>query len=337
MTFGIDVAGYQAGIDYARAKREGVQFVIVKAAGQQTGSPYTANGYHEHIDRARAAGIAGIGHYFIPGQDDPGVAFDDVEAQADQFVRALHGFDRDHDVLALDNEPLDGDATYWRQDDVMRFFNRVRALTGIPWSRLWLYCPASLTRANGPWNRVTDAGIRIWWSAYGDFPTGHAPDHTPSLQGKIARWDVHQFSSRVAVAGMSVDGNYSPHSVATLFGGRASEPAPSKPSAPSTSGRDWSYWEPTGALAKRVQRALKARGRYSGPVDGVFGPNTRKGVQETLRHSGEFVGTIDGVIGRGGSYGIQTYARRFGDYAGPIDGAPRTASWTGFALGLERP
>jgi len=108
------------------------------------------------------------------------------------------------------------------------------------------------------------------------------------------------------------------------------------------SGPDWSYWEPTGELAKQVQRGLAGMGRYnypngsSRPIDGDFGENARKGVQLTLKVSGEFDGLIDGKILRGGCYGIQTYAARFGDYDGPIDGAPREASWAGFALGLKR-
>ena len=105
--------------------------------------------------------------------------------------------------------------------------------------------------------------------------------------------------------------------------------------APARTG--WSYWEPTGALARRVQAALKGKGRYAGPLDGVFGEFTRRGVQQTLAFSGEFKGLIDGLIQGGGCLGIQTYAKRFGDYTGPLDAAPRTASWTGLALGLERP
>ncbi|MFF2388947.1 GH25 family lysozyme [Agromyces sp. NPDC058104] len=279
-SFGIDVSGSQIGIDYGRARREGVEFLIAKAAGQQTGTPYTAAGYQQHIDGARRAGIPGVGHYYLPGEDDPGIAFDDIEAQADHFVRSLYKFDRDHDVLALDNEPLDGDPTFLRQNDVMRFFGRVRARTGIPFSRLWLYCPAHLTRTNGPWDKVTDAGIRIWWSAYGDFPTGHTPDHTPSLQGRIDRWDVHQFTSRASVAGLSVDGNYSKHSVATLFAGKASAPVPA-PSAPSggklqtTAVNDGDpgevYWTLVQTIGRRM--GLYPHGYL---IDGDPGPMTRK-------------------------------------------------------------
>lgn len=107
------------------------------------------------------------------------------------------------------------------------------------------------------------------------------------------------------------------------------------PDAPS--GSSWSFWEPTGPLAARVQAGLKKKGRYSGPVDGVFGVNTRKGVQMTCAAGGGYKGPIDGVPGEQTSYAIQRYAAAWGDYTGPIDGAPRTKSWEGFALGLERP
>lgn len=107
--------------------------------------------------------------------------------------------------------------------------------------------------------------------------------------------------------------------------------------------RDWAWWEPTGELGKRVQRALAARGRYNvedgraRPIDGNFGFFARCGVQETLRVSKVFVGRIDGKPGRGAAFGVQDYARKFGGYRGPRDGHPRERSWAAFAVGLERP
>lgn len=106
--------------------------------------------------------------------------------------------------------------------------------------------------------------------------------------------------------------------------------------------KDWDWWEPTGDLGERVQRALAQRGRYNlpdgsaRPIDGQFGFFTRCGVQETLRVSRVFVGRIDGKPGRGAAFGLQDYGRRFGDYRGRRDGHPRELSWTAFALGLER-
>jgi len=219
MTFGIDVSGYQSGINYDQVRREGAEFVIIKAAGFNTGTLYSADGYHGHVDAARKAGLC-IGHYYVVGEGDP-------EVQADFLTANLHDFDAAHDVIALDDEPLNDNGTYWRQDDALKFFTRVHKRTGIPWNRLWLYCPAHLTRENGPWEKITDKGIRVWWSAYGNDPTGHEPDHEPNLDGKIARWDIHQYSSSVPIAGRkTIDANYSRIPCAELFGGaEASTPA----------------------------------------------------------------------------------------------------------------
>lgn len=214
MTFGIDVSQAQSGIDYAQAKADGVEFVIVKAGGFNTGSLYVANGYAAHVNGARSQGLA-IGHYFLVGRGSP-------TTQANFYVDHLHGFDPAHDVLALDNEPLNSNATFWTAAQVLEFFTVVQSRTGIPWDRLWLYCPAALTRAHAPWTAITNAGIRIWWAAYGGQPTGHIPDHMPALNGSVARADIHQYSSNVTIAGRIVDANFSNFSVGQLFGGSSS-------------------------------------------------------------------------------------------------------------------
>ena len=123
-------------------------------------------------------------------------------------------------------------------------------------------------------------------------------------------------------------------------GGAQSSPAPSTSSTLRTvQGDGISYQEPTGELANRISRALIARGRLpkSYPVDGNPGPEWRKGVQRTLINAGLWSGTPDGLLGPRNLEGVQRYAARFGDYSGPIDKDPGINSWTGFALGLERP
>lgn len=97
------------------------------------------------------------------------------------------------------------------------------------------------------------------------------------------------------------------------------------------------YWEPTGDLALRVQNALHRRGRYAGLLDGKFGDLTRLGVQRTLIGAGIIGGPANARMGASECKGIQVYAKRFGSYVGPIDLKPYVGSWTGFALGLERP
>ena len=339
MTFGIDVSKNQAGINYATAKSEGVSFVIVKAAGFNTGSLYVADHYHEHIDAVINARIAGKGHYYIVGKGD-------VLAQAKYFVDHLYKFDKDHDVLAIDNEPLDSNATHWKQDDLLKFCNYIVTHTGIAWNRVWAYSPAALTRDNGPWDKITNQGIRIWWSSYGSFPTGHTPDHEPALNGKIARWDVHQYTDRATVAGHSVDAEFSHLTVYQLFNLVAPKPSGTTPipvvnrrytqAVPNKSGDGWAFNKPAPALTARIQRALGRRNRYSGPANGVFNKDTAIGVQKTIQNVG-YTGPLDGDIGKIGSGLIQDYAAANGGYAGPKDNALGTYSWTGFALGLERP
>ena len=95
------------------------------------------------------------------------------------------------------------------------------------------------------------------------------------------------------------------------------------------------YW-PTGSFMVALQSALKARGRYSGPDDGIGGPNTAKGIQLTAQAGGGYTGPIDGVFGPKTARAIQTYARDHGGYTGPIDGDPRQNSWIGFLKGLAK-
>lgn len=333
MTEGIDVSKGQAGMNFA-AGGLNTQFVIVKSSGFNTGVLYEAGGYRGHVDKAKSSG-RNVGHYYVPGKGNPTI-------QADYFVDHLYKFNVNFDILALDNEPLDGNAVYWRQDQVIEFLFRVHSRTGIPWARLWLYCPASLTRTNGPWNHVTDLGIKIWWSAYGR-NTG-VRDHEPALQGKIARWDIHQYSSRKLVSGMRVDANFSHHSIPELFAGTQTSSVPTpvvrpKSSIPRKPPIRW-HWElPTHMVQSRIQRALKRFRhpiRYSGSIDGRFGTLSIKGIQISIGNVG-YRGAVDGVPGPLTCHFIQVYAQQFGSYKGPIDSILGPNSWAGFALGLERP
>lgn len=107
------------------------------------------------------------------------------------------------------------------------------------------------------------------------------------------------------------------------------------PPTPPTPSTDWDFNQAAADQA-RIQAALAARGRYDGPVDGVWGPNTIKGIQTTIKNVG-YTGPIDGEPGPNTCYYVQVYAQKFGDYTGPVDKVLGPNSWAGFALGLERP
>jgi len=209
-SFGIDVSTWQRDIDFAQVRREGAEFAIVKLGGLNVAPHYVSPYYRTMVDRARGAGLY-IGHYYVPGRGLSPVQ------QADFFVNNLHNFDRNHDVLALDDEVLDSNGVFWTDSDAAAFMSRVIQRTGIPAKRVWLYIDASNARGHAPWPQVTALGNRIWWAAWGGRPTGHGHDHEPLLRGAFPRWDVHQYTNRARVAGRDVDGNYSRHSVAELF------------------------------------------------------------------------------------------------------------------------
>lgn len=107
-------------------------------------------------------------------------------------------------------------------------------------------------------------------------------------------------------------------------------------SNPAPKPAQWAFNRPSAAMQKRIQAALKKRGRYSGPVDGVWGANTIKGIQTSIKGVG-YTGAVDGVPGERTCRFVQVYAQRFGDYKGPVDSILGPNGWAGFALGLERP
>lgn len=184
---------------------------------------------------------------------------------------------------------------------------------------------------DGVFGALSVKGMQQWLKDSGYLPSGYTVDGVP---GRVYGTALQNLAKKFGYTG-PVDGVPGGNTSRALIEW-AKGVAPQTTPGSSVGGSDWSYWEPTGKLAERVQQALKARGRYSGPVDGVFGVNTRKGVQLTIKNVG-YAGPIDGIPGRETSYYIQEYARRFGDYKGPVDRAPREMSWQGFALGLERP
>lgn len=87
---------------------------------------------------------------------------------------------------------------------------------------------------------------------------------------------------------------------------------------------------PTTAQWRTIQTWLKRLGRYTGPVDGIPGPNTWKGIQTTVKKYGYYTGPVDGIPGINTYKGIQSYARYGGGYGGPIDGIPGPNTWAGF-------
>ena len=227
VTFGIDISQVQKGIDLKAAKAQGVQFVIAKAGGYNIKPMYVGSAYKQQIDDAKKVGLP-VGHYWLVGKGDPA-------AQARFFVANLHNFNKNTDVLALDNERLDSNATFFSDAQVYLFFTTVIQLTGIDPKRLWLYAGSYDYRIHAPWTKTFSLGVVPWVAAYGILPgtTGRTPTvlSVPnSLKGIVPGVAegkyVHQFSSNVTIAGRRVDANYTKMTVSELFGSTQPVAAP---------------------------------------------------------------------------------------------------------------
>lgn len=86
-----------------------------------------------------------------------------------------------------------------------------------------------------------------------------------------------------------------------------------EPSAQGSGTNGWNYkWaEPGVTLRRQIQQALQDLGRYSGPVDGAWGPNTIKGIQSSIARAGVYSGPIDGAVGANTVVGAIRYAYEF--------------------------
>lgn len=145
---------------------------------------------------------------------------------------------------------------------------------------------------------------------------------------------VHDFGRGLYICRLS---DYYPSTYLGWSHGNGSNPQiPVSPWSHGDSGDSWAFNTPSSSMQERIQKALTARGRYSGPVDGKWGPATKKGIQTTCANVG-YDGPVDGVPGERTCHYVQVYAKKFGDYSGPVDSRLGPNSWAGFALGLERP
>lgn len=83
--FGIDISRWQPNYDLARAKAEGVEFVIVKAGGGDEGL-YKDSKFEQHYENAKAQGLP-VGAYFF----GKAMSVEQAEKEADKFISILSG------------------------------------------------------------------------------------------------------------------------------------------------------------------------------------------------------------------------------------------------------
>lgn len=106
-------------------------------------------------------------------------------------------------------------------------------------------------------------------------------------------------------------------------------------------GKGWNFAPPSKVIQKRIQVALRKRGRYKGLENGVFGSLSVAGIQKTVENVGYQKGYTPGVPGALLCHFIQVYAERFGGFkglkpgGGAIPGILGPNAWLGFVRGLE--
>lgn len=227
MIRGIDVAVYQAGLDWAAAERAGVRFAIIKAT--QDGD--MADGaFRSHLAAARRAGIDVVGAYhFLVSPRAKGGHRKGGGDQAEFFVRTVrsaNGGTLDGLLLALDVENLPSRGSSPSLADVRAFGRRFRELAGED-------RPLLLYTSPGKWGRFGGARIR---DALGDRTYLWMADWRPALVRSRGfgglKPIIHQHgpSPLIRHRGRIVDGNTSSLSVAEL--GRYARPIPKAEPAP---------------------------------------------------------------------------------------------------------
>ncbi|MFE2994284.1 glycoside hydrolase family 25 protein [Nocardia sp. NPDC059246] len=187
--WGIDISGWQAGIDLDQVAREGFSAVIAKAT---EGADYTSPAYAAQKAGARRAGLRFMAYHYVRENAS-------AEAQVDNYVRAEP--DRAVHVM-LDHEDRSGDVTVLRavHAEFIRRGYRVAVVYLPRW--YWRDYISSPNLSGLP---------PLMASSYGDDQPGYASALYPG--DTAPGWNpyggntpaVLQFTQRARVAGLQID------------------------------------------------------------------------------------------------------------------------------------
>ena len=192
LTYGIDIASWQKGIDLARAKREGISFAIVKTT---EGTGYVNPEAKRQLDGAQAADMVVAQYHFLTTADPA--------AQA----RHIIANSRAGVPIAIDFEhnPQTGVLPSWATAQ------RVRDLIKSKFPSVGIYTNQS------DWTKAGQPHLDGWdwfWKAQYAYNEGGTP---ATVYNRAPNWgwgaqggktpDIWQFTDKAAVAGMAVDGN----------------------------------------------------------------------------------------------------------------------------------
>lgn len=183
MLNGIDISGWQSGIDVASVDAD---FVIVKATG---GTSFVNPDFRRQADQTLASGKL-LGLYHFAGDNNPG----SWEEEAAHFLSTVSDY-VGRAVMVLDWE---ADATEWPIEWAENWLQRVADSTG---STPWFYSYSSYVNSH---DCSSIARFPLWIAAYyaGYEPMGYQDN--PPLYGGTGAWPdkvCYQYSSTGDVGG----------------------------------------------------------------------------------------------------------------------------------------
>jgi lysozyme len=177
-TPGIDVSYHQEAIDWPRVQRAGIRFAFIRVAdGAALRDPRFATNWAES---RRAGLVRGAYLFFRPDQD--------VDAQADLMISAMHGRDPDDLPPVIDVEVDAGLAAAVVAARARAWIDRVRAGLGV---EPIVYTGGDLWRSGGA---DALAGQSLW--------VAHYTQGCPTLPSPWTQWRFWQHTDRGAVPGI---------------------------------------------------------------------------------------------------------------------------------------
>jgi GH25 family lysozyme M1 (1,4-beta-N-acetylmuramidase) len=215
--FGFDVhPEYQRGLNFERARAEGYEFCIIKAAEgpYRDGSKYVPTGFKDFFRRAEAEGfVMGVYDFLLSTP---------AKAQADHFLRTIEAVGGPEDkVLMVDFEAHPNPALTPGNDQLKTFISEVKRRVGD--HPIVVYSGRGFWNGGDPSGDFAQYGADVAWDAYylhmdpvhpkrfyanseRSFQDAGLPWGWGKPWGGVEPW-FWQFTSAGSVAGMNIDVN----------------------------------------------------------------------------------------------------------------------------------
>ena len=179
--FGMDVSSYQGYINYDAVKRDGIEYVYIKAT---EGTWYTDNYLRYNYENAKRVGIKVGFYHFVRARNEEA-----AKAEARYFANAISGMEPDC-RLAMDFE-IFGDLSYWEVNHISRIFlEETKRITG---KDMVIY--SNTNSAINMFSTELANKYPLWVAHYGV--------NQPADNGKWSTWVGFQYTSTGRLNGIN--------------------------------------------------------------------------------------------------------------------------------------